>query len=79
MLFGCLLFLVSLQFIVFDKINGCPRYLSDDSPFLLHNLVRPEHRKGTGGSENSPMETDELADASACILVCDDNHFLIGK
>lgn len=74
----CLMVLVSVQFVLFDKIDACPRYLSEDSPLRLHNLIRSEHYKAPDATRHPHNETDDFEAASACILVCDDNHFLIG-
>eukprot|EP00980_Cylindrotheca_fusiformis_P029827 scaffold23911_cov127-Cylindrotheca_fusiformis.AAC.7 len=76
-LLGTLL-LVGVQFVVFSRISDCPRYLSDDSPLLLRNLIRPDFRGITSSSRKTSVAEDYDDTGSACILICDDNHFLIG-
>lgn len=69
-----LLALVGLQIALFDKIFECAGNADEGIPLPFHNFPQKETEVSVDDNADEDFEA-----ASGCILVCDDNHFLIGK
>ena len=79
-LFG-LLALIGLQIALFDKIFECAGHVDEGVPLRFRNLRQGDTVKLINQQETAVENSadDDFEAASGCILVCDDNHFLIGK
>lgn len=73
-----LLALVGLQIALFDKIFECAGDVEGGTPLRFRNIHRRQPMEIIDQDAAEDSVDEDFEAASGCILVCDDNHFLIG-